>query len=139
MFLKAGWEKLSVRIVRGGKTLRAAVLFALLAGCAPQPPEVVAPAPNGLLPGSIGVLARQQDEGLVVAALQREGPAASAGMRPGDIVLRFNGVPVSSLREFNRRVLDAAPGSTARVEVLRGGERHVVEIPVRELDTMPRV
>jgi S1-C subfamily serine protease len=119
--------------------LRIAFVLALLAGCAPQPPEVVAPAPNGLLPGSIGVLARQQADGLVVAALQSEGPAASAGVRPGDIVLLYNGVPVSSLREFNRRVLDTPPGSTARVEVLRDGERRVLEIPVRELDTMPRV
>jgi hypothetical protein len=36
-------------------------------------------------------------------------------------------------------VVDTPPGSVARVELLRDGERRVVEIPVRELDTVPRV
>jgi S1-C subfamily serine protease len=113
-------------------------LLLALAGCA-APPEP-APAPrDGLLPGSIGVALEREPSGLVVAALRADGAAAGAGVRAGDLVLRYNGTPVSTLRDFNRLVADSPPGSIARVELLRDGRLLQLEMPVRELDTMPRV
>ena len=114
----------------------------VLAGCAPQPEPGPAPATagvNGLLPGSIGLLTTPGPTGVIVAEVRREGAAAAAGLRSGDLVLRYNGVPVSSVREFNRLTLDSRPGSVVRLEVQRAGEVRQVELPVRELDTMPRV
>jgi S1-C subfamily serine protease len=119
------------------------LIVLLVAACAAQPEpaaEEQRPAgPDALLPGSIGVLAADRAGGLVVAAVRQDGPAAAAGVRAGDVVLRYNGVRVSGLRQFNRWVLDTPPGSMARIELLRDGERRVVEIPVRELDIVPRV
>lgn len=112
----------------------------LLAACAAQPaPEPAAVLHASLLPGSIGVLVKRGADGLVVSAVRQDGPAARAGVRAGDVVLRYNDAAVADLREFNRRVIDSRPGSTARVELLRDGAVHRVEVPVRELDTMPRV
>ena len=115
-------------------------LLLLLAACAAQPPpQPQAAASGSLLPGSIGVLVKRESVGVVVSAVRKDGAAAAAGVRAGDVVLRYNGAAVSSLREFNRLVIDSPPGSTARVELLRDGDVHRVEVPVRELDTMPRV
>ena len=120
--------------------MRSAFFLLLLAACAPQPqPESAAPAVESLLPGSIGLLAARQAKGLVVTALKKDGAAAAAGVRAGDVVLRYNGAPVSNVREFNRLVLESRPGTTARVDLSRDGDLHRVEVPVRELDTMPRV
>lgn len=119
---------------------KSVIACALLAGCAVSPaPPLAAPQPEGLLPGSIGVFTVKRAGGLVVAELNSNGPAAGAGVRPGDRLLRYNGIPLSSVREFNRRVLDTPPGSVVRLELQRDGEARVVEVPVRELDTMPRV
>lgn len=118
----------------------AVVLCLLLGACAGQPQPQQQPArTDALLPGSIGVLAAPGEGGLVVADLRTDGPAARAGVRAGDVLLRYNGAPLSSLREFNRRVLDTPPGSLVSLELLRKGERRLVEVPVGELDTMPRV
>lgn len=113
----------------------------LLAGCAapPEPPPPRAVGPDGLLPGSIGLLAKHDAAGVIVADLKKDGAAAAAGVRAGDVVVRYNGTPVSSLREFNRLVLDSPPGTIIRLELLRNGNSQSVEVPVRELDTMPRV
>jgi S1-C subfamily serine protease len=111
----------------------------LATACAGAAPEPEAPPQDSLLPGNIGIAVKGSPTGLVVAAVKRDGDAAAAGVRAGDVVLRYNGAPVSSLREFNRLVLGSPPGSVARVELLRDGDKRQVEVPVRELDTMPRV
>lgn len=118
--------------------MRYLIFLVALAACA-APPEPAPTPHDGLLPGSIGVALEREPSGLVVAALRADGAAASAGVRPGDQVLRYNGAPVSTLRQFNELVAGSPPGSVARVQLLRDGAVLDLSIPVRELDTMPRV
>jgi S1-C subfamily serine protease len=109
---------------------------ALLAACATEVmPPAASPPQDSLLPGTIGVLVGPSKAGVVVAAV-REGIWA---LRKGDLVVRYEGVAVTSVREFNRMVLESPPGSVASLELLRDGARRWVEMPVREIDTMPRV
>ena len=115
---------------------------ALISACAQPPARPNAPAaPNedSLVPGSIGVTVRQEGTALVVAAVRKDSPAARAGVRAGDVVLRYNGEALTSSRHFYRRVLDSRPGSLARLELLRDGAVQAIELPVEQIDTMPRV
>lgn len=112
----------------------AAVLLAL--GACAQVPQ---PAEDSVVPGTIGVSVRQQPSGVVVAAVGKTGPAARSGVRVGDVVLRYNGEAVSSPRQFYRLVVDSRPGSVARLQLLREGAVRELEVPVGELDMMPRV
>jgi S1-C subfamily serine protease len=107
------------------------VLAALLAACVQAP--VHEPA-DSVVPGTIGVIVRQEGSGVVVSAVR-----SGNELRVGDVVLRYNGAAVGSPRQFYRLMIDSAPGSVARLDVLRGGAVHTLEVPVRELDTMPRV
>lgn len=56
-------------------------------------------------------------------------PADLAGIKEGDIVTEFDGIPIRTTEEFNSRVLRAIPYSTVKVVVLRGTEQ--LEIPVK--------
>lgn len=56
-------------------------------------------------------------------------PADMAGIRNGDIVIEFAGVPIRTPEELHSRVRRAIPYQPADVVVLRGGER--VTIPVK--------
>jgi len=56
-------------------------------------------------------------------------PADLAGVKQGDIVVEFDGVPIRTPEEFLSRVRRALPYSTVKVVVMRDGER--VEIPVK--------
>lgn len=56
-------------------------------------------------------------------------PADMAGIKNGDIVIEFGGVPIRTVRELNARVPRAIPYETITVVVMRGGER--LEIPVK--------
>jgi C-terminal processing protease CtpA/Prc len=56
-------------------------------------------------------------------------PADIAGLRDGDIVIEFDGLPMRTRRELEVRIERAIPGSTVKVVVIRGTER--LEIPVK--------
>jgi serine protease Do len=66
--------------------------------------------------------------GVGIAAVDRNGPALRAGLKPGDIVVAINGQPVDDARGLIRSVAQEAPGTTMRLSVKRQG--HDLELPV---------
>jgi len=66
--------------------------------------------------------------GVGIAGLDRGGPAAKAGLRPGDIVTAINGQPVDSSRALIKGVALTPPGASIKVTVRRQGKD--VELPV---------
>ncbi|WP_321350782.1 trypsin-like peptidase domain-containing protein [Halopseudomonas oceani] len=61
-------------------------------------------------------------QGIVVASLYRNGPAWNAGLLPGDVILKIDGVPANSGRQAMNQVARAKPGDSIRLDVLRNGE-----------------
>ena len=70
---------------------------------------------------------------LVVSHVAPGGPAAAAGIRPGDIVRRVNGAPAGNLAGFYRR-LWAAGDAGAEVKIGLVREKMPLEITVRTAD-----
>src|SRR5213083_642896 len=62
-------------------------------------------------------------EGALIADLQKDGPAAKAGLEPGDVITGANGQPVKDARELARIIGGYAPGSTAKLDVLHKGRQ----------------
>jgi S1-C subfamily serine protease len=109
----------------------AALVAATLSACA------LLPTGGGGSPisAAIGTAVREDAGKVVVVAL---GPRAiRAGLREGDRILGYNGIPVTDARQFARLVLDSRPGSVVRLEVLRDARRLVIPVDVRELDMAP--
>jgi serine protease Do len=61
-------------------------------------------------------------EGVVVPDVVPGGPADAAGIRPGDVILSWNGRPVTRPRDLQDLVTDTAPGTEAQVVLVRGGK-----------------
>ncbi|MEZ5417947.1 MAG: trypsin-like peptidase domain-containing protein [Vicinamibacterales bacterium] len=70
-------------------------------------------------------------DGFVVMRMTR-GPAYQAGLRPGDVILSFNGRPVTDAAAFLRAVSDAPIGSTVALEVLRESTRRTLRVTIEE-------
>jgi serine protease DegQ len=66
--------------------------------------------------------------GAQIAQLLADGPAAKAGLRPGDIVLEFDGQPVTDGADLRLREAALAPGTKVKVGVTRAGIPISVEI-----------
>ena len=68
--------------------------------------------------------------GALVAQMRRDSEAFEAGIRPGDVIVAFNGQPVSDPSQFLRLVADAKIGTTATVRVLRDGRSTDFKLPI---------
>jgi serine protease Do len=80
---------------------------------------------------SLGV---QENTGALVSAVTPEGPAAKAGLAPGDVILKFDGKDVSTMRGLPRLVAQAPIGKAVDVELLRGGEKKTIKVVVGRLE-----
>ena len=67
--------------------------------------------------------------GVLVAQMARS-EAYDAGLRPGDIVVAFNGERVDDVSRLYRLLADARIGTVAAVRVLRNGREVALKIPV---------
>ena len=72
--------------------------------------------------------------GALIAGLAEDGPAAKAGIKAGDVVLEFNGKPVTGMRALPRLVADTPPGERVDVVVLRDGERMTLSMEIGLLE-----
>ena len=79
-------------------------------------------------------LGLKKAEGALVDEAQSDTPAAKAGIEPGDVITAVNGTPVKDSRELARQISTMAPGSTAKLDVVRKGEAKTFEVT---LATMP--
>jgi serine protease Do len=79
-------------------------------------------------------LGLKKAEGALVDEAQADTPAAKAGIQAGDVITAVNGTPVKDSRELAREISTMAPGSTAKLDILRKGESKTIDVT---LATMP--
>lgn len=80
--------------------------------------------------GAAGAQPREGPRGVRIAGVTANGPAARAGIRQGDVITAVNGTPIDSPRTLARTVAQLAPGSSARVSLLRQGRAQDVAVPL---------
>jgi serine protease Do len=87
--------------------------------------EEEAAAPRSYV-GASGV---NDDAGCRLIEVEENSPAARAGLKVGDVVLKVNGRDIKVSAAFQRWVSEAAPGETLNLQIKRGDE--VLTIKVR--------
>ncbi|WP_366553903.1 DegQ family serine endoprotease [Aquibaculum sediminis] len=73
-------------------------------------------------------------EGALVASVVAGGPADEAGIQQGDVILRFNGRPVSEMRRLPRMVAETPVGESVEVVIWRRGEEVSLSVDLGLLD-----
>jgi serine protease Do len=81
-----------------------------------------------LMAGQLGV---DDARGVLVQAMRRDSAAYDAGLRPGDVIVGFNGTAVADGGQLSRLIQDARIGSTATMTIVRDGRRLEVKVPIR--------
>jgi len=68
--------------------------------------------------------------GLYVGRMRRDSAAYDGGLRPGDIIIAFNGTAVNDSGILSRLIQDSIIGSTAAIDILRDGRRMQLKIAI---------
>jgi serine protease Do len=87
-----------------------------------------------------GIVARPDgDRGAVVEAVHGESPAATVGMRAGDVITRIGDIRVSRPFDIERALLGRKAGEAVSVTVVRAGAEERLTLPLASLrqDAVP--
>jgi serine protease Do len=70
--------------------------------------------------------------GALVNSVERDGPAAKAGLEAGDVIVRFDGKPIERSSDLPRIVGGTKPGTDSTVTVFRKGTQRDLKVAVAE-------
>jgi serine protease Do len=85
---------------------------------------------NAQLAESFGL---DRPRGALVSSVEKDGPAAHAGIVAGDVILGVGGRPIERFGELSSTIAAMKPGSDASLSLWRSGKEQTVSVKVAEL------
>jgi Do/DeqQ family serine protease len=84
--------------------------------------------PTTLTPELAETFGLKASEGVVVTGVLQNGPAAHAGLRPGDLLQKVAGQPVRNVGELLTQIAALAPGKAVKLELMRRQQALTLEV-----------
>ncbi|WP_018986992.1 DegQ family serine endoprotease [Methylophilus methylotrophus] len=75
----------------------------------------------------------KQTNGALIAGVEKNSPADKGGLEAGDIILKFDGKPITTSSDLPRVVAATKPGKVVPVEVVRKGANKTLQLGVGEM------
>ena len=82
---------------------------------------------NQSLADSFGL---KKPAGALVSSVEKDSPAAKAGLEPGDVIQAINGKDIAASGELPAIVSGMAPGETANLQIWRSGNTRQIDVKV---------
>ena len=70
--------------------------------------------------------------GALVQDVARGGPAEKAGLKPGDVIRKFNGRPINDSTDLLAMAANTNPGTPVTLDILRDGESKTVKVTLEQ-------
>ncbi|MFE8643629.1 trypsin-like peptidase domain-containing protein [Sphingomonas sp. NCPPB 2930] len=84
--------------------------------------------PNELSPELAETFGVKASQGVIITGVLQAGPAAQAGIRPGDVIVQVGPKAVGNVSELMTAVASIKPGTTAPFTLLRGDGRLTLDV-----------
>jgi len=88
-----------------------------------------------LTPELAQTLGVEPPHGALVAGVSSDGPAAASGIKPGDVITRYDGKEIKEHAALPMLVASTPVGKTVAVEVVRDGKAKTFEVSVKRQAT----
>ncbi|HRY47699.1 MAG TPA: DegQ family serine endoprotease [Candidatus Paceibacterota bacterium] len=75
----------------------------------------------------------ETSQGALVSDVTEDSPAAKAGIKTGDIIVKLDDKPIKSSHQLRMTVAQKAPGTTVQVQVLRDGQTKNLRVTLAEM------
>jgi serine protease Do len=76
----------------------------------------------------------ERPRGALVSSVEEGGPAAKAGIEPGDVILSVNGREVDRFGDLSGAISSMKPGTQAKLQIWRDRKQREVSVRVAELE-----
>ncbi len=88
---------------------------------------------QGMTPALAASMGMKEQHGVLVRSVSPEGPAAKAGVKPGDVILDLDGKPTDDENALRNEIAAMAPGTTVTLTIWRNGSQQQVRATLSEL------
>lgn len=75
----------------------------------------------------------EKTQGILVAQVSEDTPAEEAGLKTGDVIVKYRDRPVRDIGDFRNRIAQTPPGSRETLVVIRDGERREINVTIGRL------
>jgi serine protease DegQ len=77
----------------------------------------------------------KENQGTLIAAVIRDGPAFKAGVKPGDILTEINGKPVADRVDMMNMIAQLPPNKSAKLTFVRKGKPVILDVMIGTRET----
>ena len=84
--------------------------------------------PNNLSPELAETFGVKADTGVIITGVLQAGPAAKAGIRPGDVIIGVGDKKIDNVQELLTAVAGLKPGDASRFALRRGGDKMELDV-----------
>jgi serine protease Do len=77
------------------------------------------------------------NKGILISQVTENSPADKAGLKVGDLIVRYQDNEVSEVGDFRNRIALTPPGSEIKLTIIRNGKHQDVNVIVGNLDKAP--
>jgi len=71
-------------------------------------------------------------DGMKIGAVMPDSPAEKSGLQKGDIIVKFDEVPIKSLKDYSNALKTKQPGAVVTIEFIRDGENKTTKLELVE-------
>jgi serine protease Do len=72
-------------------------------------------------------------KGALISQVNSDSPAEKAGLKPGDVIIGYNGKDVEDTTHLRNMVAASAPGAAVKLDVMRGGQKERMAVTIGKL------
>lgn len=90
---------------------------------------------TGILPESLKEYEQKQlklTSGSILRRVESNGPAAEAGLKTGDVIIRVGSLPINNEVDVRNSMFRYTPGTTVPFEIIRDGQHKVLQVKLAE-------
>jgi len=88
--------------------------------------------PSAITPQIAGQLGLDRSTGVVVLSAESGGPAAKAGIRPGDVLIKMDDRDLEGMEDFLDELRQHKAGDQVQVSLLRNGQQQQLQVTLAE-------